>query len=336
MDELEPNVVEMNFKDVNDQTRESVMAISATCLRTGSGNVRGAVCIGQDISAITSERRRAQRLADGLNRLIVSANAPIFQVDLSDNIVIWNKWLENATGLSRDSTLGCHISEVLSPGSKKKFQDACRKVLNYCDAERFEVNLVNQEDQKITLLLTATPCVAVSGEISGAICIGQDITRLKDLDERKASMMAMVSHELKSPLHGILGLCSSLMGDTNLDASRVGTSLSAMYSCANRLLDMVANIMDTSVLVNDKKMRMSKDPVQMKDIIQEVVTLCLSATSGKDGQPMLRPGVQIINNVKEPLPIIEADAYRCTQLVYNLITNAMKHLGIAFQEKDQQ
>ena len=34
----------MNFKDVNDQTRESVMAISATCLRTGSGNVRGAVC----------------------------------------------------------------------------------------------------------------------------------------------------------------------------------------------------------------------------------------------------------------------------------------------------
>ena len=51
-----------------------------------------------------------------------------------------------------------------------------------------------------------------------------------------------------------------------------------------------------SVLVNDKKMRMSKDPVQMKDIIQEVVTLCLSATSGKDGQPMLRPGAAYTGN----------------------------------------
>ena len=161
---------------------------------------------------------------------------------------VWVSTGDRALGILAGRTIQDLRSFVGRSNSLKSLEDACRKVLNYCDAERFEVNLVNQEDQKITLLLTATPCVAVSGEISGAICIGQDITRLKDLDERKASMMAMVSHELKSPLHGILGLCSSLMGDTNLDASRVGTSLSAMYSCANRLLDMVANIMDTPLV----------------------------------------------------------------------------------------
>ena len=55
--------------------------------------------------------------------LYMQANAPIFQVDLSDNIVEWNTWLVNTTGLSRETVLGKHISSVLSPGSKKRFQD---------------------------------------------------------------------------------------------------------------------------------------------------------------------------------------------------------------------
>ena len=169
-------------------------------------------------------------------------------------------------------------------------EDACKKVLGSCDADLFEINLVNTEDQKLgqawtgsplfvvlcstssssavrsrcrmtsyltrqarnrdlrkrTLLLTATPCVSLLGQINGAICIGQDVTRLKDLDERKASMMAMVSHELKSPLHGIIGLCSSLLdGNAAVEEGQVPRSLEMVYNCANRLLDMVANIMDT-------------------------------------------------------------------------------------------
>lgn len=327
MEEHGPNITEMTFNAGDHFTYPAgtVMAVSATVLRGGSGEVKGAVCIGQDISAITAEKNKAQSVADGLTRLIEAANTPIFQVDLSDNIVVWNNWLVRTTGLERQAVLGKHISTVLSPGSKKKFQDACKKVLGSCDADLFEINLVNTEDQKRTLLLTATPCVSLLGQINGAICIGQDVTRLKDLDERKASMMAMVSHELKSPLHGIIGLCSSLLdGNAAVEEGQVPRSLEMVYNCANRLLDMVANIMDTSVLVNNKKMRMSKDPVQVKDIIEEVITLCRKASNGKDRGPLLRPGVQLINNIHDTLPIIEADAYRCTQLLYNLITNAIK------------
>lgn len=35
-------------------------------------------------------------------------------------------------------------------------------------------------------------------------------------------------------------------------------------------------------------------------------------------------GVKLINSVSKTLPVIEADAYRCTQLMYNLISNAIK------------
>ena len=105
--------------------------------------------------------------------------------------------------------------------------------------------------------------------------------------------------------------------------------------------------------MNNKKMRMSRDPVQIKDILDEVITLCRKASNGKDRGLLLRPGthrcryfqgdtlslfyvtwlpgVQLINNIQDPLPMIEADAYRCTQLLYNLITNAIKPLGLFAQ-----
>lgn len=39
------------------------------------------------------------------------------------------------------------------------------------------------------------------------------------------------------------------------------------------------------------------------------------------------PGVKLVNDVTTPLPIIVADAHRITQLIYNLVTNAIKFFG---------
>ena len=63
----------------------------------------------------------------------------------------------------------------------------------------------------------------------------------QDLEARKASIMAMLSHELKSPLHGITGLSSSLLDDTEVPLS-VKKPLSMMQNCAKRLLDMVSDL----------------------------------------------------------------------------------------------
>lgn len=50
-------------------------------------------------------------------------------------------------------------------------------------AELFEIGLVDSmENVSATLLLTVTPTLAVSGQTIGVICIGQDITKLKDWD----------------------------------------------------------------------------------------------------------------------------------------------------------
>ena len=114
--------------------------------------------------------------------------------------------------------------------------------------------MVKRDGQTVTMLLSATACVSMQGKTNGAIFIGQEITQLKTLDERKASMMAMVSHELKSPLHGIIGLCSSLM-DSHADGEhndKFPAVVETMHNCATRLLDMVANIMDAPLVIAEQ------------------------------------------------------------------------------------
>jgi len=67
---------------------------------------------------------------------------------------------------------------------------------------------------------------------------------------------------------------------------------------------------------------LQKDFVELPKIIGEIVQL-VQRSIDKRGNLVLKVGVQLINEVKD-LPVIEADAHKCTQVFYNIITNACK------------
>lgn len=75
--------------------------------------------------------------------------------------------------------------------------------------------------------------------------IGQDLTEvaaMRAMQERKTRITAVLGHELRSPLHGIMGLSGSMAdGAANPDQKR---QLSMIKGCAGRLLDLVTNIME--------------------------------------------------------------------------------------------
>ncbi|CAJ1386399.1 unnamed protein product [Effrenium voratum] len=314
------HTAQVHFIKSEDGKEETVtVAVSATPLRSPNGEVRGAVCVGQDVTELTSQRQEAQTLAASLSNLIDMAAAPIFQVGMDCCITEWNRWLVEASGLSKMQVLGERLISVICASCRLNVTKMVKLSLEHKRTEVFEITL---ETANVTLLVNATTLVDSSGNPTGAICIGQDITKLKDIDDWKSSMMAMVSHELKSPLHGIIGLSHSLLEDEST-TSGAKKPLAMINSSAMRLLDIVSNMMDASRLARQPLIGITKDPVQLASIIEEVVLLCQQAVD-KRGVPTLRHGVKLINSVNKTLPVIEADAYRCTQLMFNLISNAIK------------
>lgn len=320
--------------DISDQQSDSksqkdeaiiAMAFSATPLRNAFGEITGAVCVGQDVTELTKQRREAQAIAAGLSKLIEDAAVPMFEVSLEMLIVDWNAWLANKTDKTKAEVLGTKLQTFLASECQAEVLEHLASEFRREGFERdcsdpFELAF---EGFKLTLLMNAVPRTDSHGRTLSIICVGQDITKLKDIEEWKLSMMAMVSHELKSPLHGIIGLSHSLLEDrATPDSGR--TALTMVNNSAKKLLDIVAGMMDTTSLLRARELvRAGPDPVSLVKIVDDVVLLNRQSVD-KRGVPCLRPGVTLVNEVQGPLPMIEGDAFRITQLFFNLIANALK------------
>jgi len=315
------------------QSSDVIVSFSATPLQDARGEIVGAVCIGQDVTEITKQRKEAQVVAASLSRLIEEAAVPMFEVNLEMRLVGWNAWLVKMMGMSKAVALGTHLQELLSDSCAEEVQKILKNVAGGLanGSERFEVTF---QGVNLVLLMNAVPRKDATNTAVSVVCVGQDMTRSKDVDEWKSSMMAVVSHELKSPLHGIIGLSQSLLESASNNAanndvpSNAATrkALTMVNNSAKKLLDIVTSIMDTSLLLNRKSQVLANtapDPVSLVNIMEDVIMLNRQAVD-KRGVPLLRPGVTLVNRVKGPVPVIEGDAFRITQLFYNLVSNALK------------
>ena len=139
---------------------------------------------------------------------------------------------------------------------------------------------------------------------------------LRRLDRLKDDLLATVSHELKTPLHGIIGLADSL--SERLAGSRNKLTISNLNLIAGsgkRLVSLVNDIMDF-VTLRGSQVRLKLRPVRVHDCVQGVMTLCQALKKA--------PKVVLENRVPETLPPVYADGDRLTQILHNLIGNAMK------------
>ena len=71
-----------------------------------AGKATGVVGVGQDITVMRQATEEATRVADDLTRLIETATAPIFGVDLEGRVTEWNAMAESLSGYSKRETLG--------------------------------------------------------------------------------------------------------------------------------------------------------------------------------------------------------------------------------------
>lgn len=140
--------------------------------------------------------------------------------------------------------------------------------------------------------------------------------RLKSVDKLKDDFLAHTSHELKTPLAGIIGLSDSVLSQckNSLDITQV-TNLTLINSSAKRLSNLVNDILDLSKLKNND-IKLSTKPVYLKGLVQMVVKICQSLVGKKP--------IKIINIVDENLPLVNGDENRLQQILYNLIGNAVK------------
>ena len=136
----------------------------------------------------------------------------------------------------------------------------------------------------------------------------------EEANAAKSRFVAMVGHELRTPLSPILLLAESLAGDPSLPRS-IRQDLSTVHRNALLEARLVDDLLDVSRMSRGK-LRLDMESLDVCEAVTQAVQVC--ATDARERQ--------ITIEVKLPLTDIpvSADRVRLQQILWNLIRNAIK------------
>jgi signal transduction histidine kinase len=171
------------------------------------------------------------------------------------------------------------------------------------------------EDRQFTLYLWIG--ILVTGTVAVfALIAGRMISRSLRLAGLKADLMAVVSHELKTPLSSMRLLVDTLLDDPVLEQKKTREYLDLIASENTRLSLLIENFLTFSRMERNKY-SLEFAPVRVED----VVTAAVKASGPRFQEPDCRLQVEIMPD----LPDIRADQSALVAALVNLLDNAYKY-----------
>ena len=143
-------------------------------------------------------------------------------------------------------------------------------------------------------------------------------SRLDVLMRQKDNFFSRNSLELDKPIRNIVELGESLLKGSigALNSEQIATS-SLIVSNGIRLANMVNDILDFTY-IRDKTVELDRGPVDLMKVSRKVVNSCEALISVNK--------INLISEIDRQTPFVEADERRIEQVLYNIITNSIRHM----------
>jgi len=140
--------------------------------------------------------------------------------------------------------------------------------------------------------------------------------RIQEANRAKSQFLANMSHELRTPLNSVIGfseiLAEKLEGKIEPRFSRF---LGNILNSGRHLLGLINDILDLSK-IEAGRMELVFEPVSLGDVVHGVTSVMHGVAA--------RKRIEIEVEVAPKLPAVVADPPRLKQILYNLVSNAVK------------
>ncbi len=139
--------------------------------------------------------------------------------------------------------------------------------------------------------------------------------RAEQANQAKSAFLATVSHEVRTPLNGVLGLLGVLLEDPGLNEQQ-NHYLKTAHQSARHLLEILNEILDLSKLEADK-LELDVGSFRLADTLRSAVELIAAQaqTKGLELRTEIAPGLH---------GVVIGDEGRLRQVLLNLLSNAVK------------
>jgi PAS domain S-box-containing protein len=283
-------------------------------------------------AAHVSERRRSEAERLQFELLINSVtDYAIFMLDPDGRIMTWNLGAERIKGYRPADIIGKPYATFFPPEdvAAGRPRALLQRALDEGHVED-EGWRVRQDGTRFWANAVISAVRDPQGNLVGFGKVTRDLTErkraeeqvqqlvksLKEADQLKDQFLSILSHELRTPINAIMGFGSiledELAGPLNPKQHHY---IGKIMSGADTLLGLVSDLLDMSRMQAGKFVL---DPGDMafQDVAAEVLATLAPLAELKHQR--------LVNEVEPGLPRFQADARRLTQVLVNLVNNAIK------------
>jgi PAS domain S-box-containing protein len=176
------------------------------------------------------------------------------------------------------------------------------------------------DGRKLTILTSKVPLFSKDKEIIGVLGVYNDITPLRRAKEKaeaankaKTEFIMNMSHDLRTPLSGIMGLSSLQANDAvSAQEKKYGEWI---HSASEQLLELLNSVIEVAAAEHQIK-RVKKESINLQQFSEELQALMQPSIVAK--------GLELQLKLTNNLPIIISDRIKLKRLVLNLLSNAVK------------
>lgn len=202
--------------------------------------------------------------------------------------------------------------ESEDPADREEWQ---RRLARTLEQQRFwqsELRLKRRDEAAFDASLTITRVRNIEGEQIGMVAVVRDISKDKQLEEQKARFITSASHELRTPIANIktrLYLIKRQPDKTTEHMEVIGTVIDWMQRLVENLFDLAR--FERGVITVDLQ------PLVLQDMVRDVIHIQQAEAEERD--------ITLDYDFPPEAVHLQADRYRLTQVMTNLISNALHH-----------
>ena len=263
-------------------------------------------------------RRSAQRMGDitrdrnRLSSIFAGMVEGVVDVDEDQKIVHINQVAAELLGLSINGSIGKSLWEEVRV---TEIITALEQTLETQKVVNTQMRRPSNEDDQVVNIYAAA-LQNEQGDSIGEVIVLNNISKLDQLERIRRDFVANASHELKTPITAIRGLTETILDDEKMAADIRQGFMEKVHAQSIRLSSLVTDLMTISRLESDHQDK-SVHAFDLGELVRRSMADCTALCQEKQLQTEL--------SLPDSAMIINGDAQAISQLVDNLIDNAIKY-----------
>jgi signal transduction histidine kinase len=180
------------------------------------------------------------------------------------------------------------------------------RVIGVMSAQSYMANVYTMHQLELLTSISRIAAVAINN--------ARLFAREKEVLRSREEFVSLVAHELKNPLAALLGHTQLLERRVRLADDKLRRSVNIIQEQGERMNRLVEDLLDLS-RADTGRLTLHTQRLDLGSLVRHVV----------DQQRMLTTDHQLIVQSAQQLPLIDADVLRLTQVLQNLLNNAIKY-----------